>query len=95
VLDGNLETLSTGANGVALFYVPQGNHSVSVTLNNSTQKQSVNTTTGQESAIAFFFTSGTPGDTLLPYLEAAAVIGVVANLWVWVIRPRMGFRAKL
>ncbi len=101
VLNGNFnhnpnvtESLVTGGGGVATFYVPQGNYTFTASLDNSTQSKSVNASGGKVTSIAFFFIPVSSSPSLLPYLEAAAIIGVIANLWVWVLRPRITFRRR-
>ena len=82
---------TTDSKGNATFYVPSGSYDVSTFYSGNNITNHVQLLPGQSaSSLAAFSTSSTSPDSglLLLAVEVVGAAGVIANLWVWVIRRR-------
>ncbi len=83
---------TTDAGGFATFYVPPGNFTVSGTFDNINQSQAVSIAEEKAVGVTLNFSSGIQSQPELLYLEIATVVGLLANVWIWLLRPRMATR---
>jgi hypothetical protein len=79
---GTIAHAVSGA-GFSVFYLPQGNYTVRVSLGNSTIVEKVLSETGSSSVLSAYFTTS-PDREGLYLLLATAGIGSVASAVVWV-----------
>lgn len=93
---GGKVTLRSGLQGNTTFFGPAGSYTLLVSVNGSTITRSVSLIEGQSSAeqVSLNATGGLSIGELEILLvgSAAVVVGVAANLWVWIFRNRRMMR---
>ena len=72
-----------GGAGFSVFYLPQGDYTVQVSLGNSTRLEGVSSQAGRASVLDVYFTT-VPDREDLYLLLATAGIGAIASALVWV-----------
>jgi hypothetical protein len=88
---------TSGNGGNAVFYVPPGNYTVTASFQSANVTRTFSISGGGDVPVVLPFSTGTPQvpQTPDPYLIIAAVVGVVANLFAWIVRPRLAMRRML
>ena len=91
--NGSLAFLSesTDSKGNATFYIPSGSYDVSTFYSGNNITNHIQLLPGQStSSLAAFSTSSASPNSglLLLIVEVVGAAGIIANLWVWVIRRR-------
>jgi len=90
LLYGNSTLLTelTGSDGTVTFYPPPGPYNVRVLARGSEEERAINVTAGLTSTVSFDFTLIMVPEYLTFALVATLAIGMIANVYLWVIRPR-------
>ena len=81
-------TSVTNSTGVAVFALPAGAYSASARLGNVTATAEATVVAGERTQVSLDLSGGS-GQLLVDGLAVLAVIGVLANVWVW-LRIRRG-----
>lgn len=90
---GGKMTGSSNATGYASFYLPQGSYNVTVSVGTYAASQNSTVSVNSESDLAFSVPTPTPPASSLPYvLISFLIVGLLLNVWGWLIRPRRGLK---
>ena len=84
---------SSNATGYASFYLPQGRYNVTISVGAYAASQNSTISANSESDLAFTVPTPIPPASSLPYvLISFLIVGLLLNVWGWLIRPRRGLK---
>jgi hypothetical protein len=84
---GKVSTLSD-SNGYAALYLPSGAYNATVSGRGFSATKNTSVTAGSFSNVRFAFTGSGPPSYVAFLLASLFIVGLVLNLWLWIIRPR-------
>lgn len=84
---GGSVTSQSNSKGISLLTVPPGTYNVTVSKEGLTQVQGISVPSGVKATLDFAFTSNTPSDSLEYVLISFVIIGLIANVILW-LRPK-------
>ncbi|MGI0090978.1 MAG: hypothetical protein ACREBS_04655 [Nitrososphaerales archaeon] len=85
---GGRVTQATSSNGSAVFYLPTGAYDVSLVSGGVVYQKNASVSAGSETVFGFAFTNSRSVNYLPALLGSLLVVGIVLNIWAWLIRPR-------
>jgi hypothetical protein len=76
--------------GVASFYLPPGDYNVTVAKGAISKTGNASVAYSNETIVEFSFTSSALPSYLAELLAVPLFLGLILNVWIWVIAPRRG-----
>jgi hypothetical protein len=84
---GNVSTLSDSS-GFAQLYLPGGSYNATVSVGGFSATKNASVADGSFSTVQFAFAGNAPPSYVSFLLASLFIVGLMLNLWLWVIRPR-------